>query len=862
MTAVPASAHVPTPRKWWPPLLSAVLLVLVLWLLHRTLADYHLRDVLGHLRKLPLETILLSAAASLASYLLLCGYDFLGLRYLHQKVHWARTMLTSFTAFAIGHNVGFISLSGAAIRLRLYGSVGVPTADVAVMSAFCVLTTALGSIVLIGLAVLLEPAESAAVLHLPAWSTDLLGTLLLSMYVLFLLFAARRTAPFVIRNWSLRLPGARMSLAQTVVAALDLCVAALCMYVLLPAEARISYSAFLAIFVLSQIAVLVSNVPGGVGVLESVIILALPGVPTDRLLASLVAYRLIYYIVPLLLAALMLLGHEAWLQRHRVKTVAGFARDWLSAVAPLAMGVLVLLAGGVLLLSGAIPGAESRLRGLHEILPLPVLEISHLLGSVVGLGLIILSRALMRRVGLASQIAFALLLAGAAFSILKGFDYEEAILMLVVAGTLYVSRAAFYRRASLLETHLNLRWLLGVAMMVGVVLWIGFLAHQHVQYSNELWWTFAFESNAPRMLRAALVISLLTAAFIAHAWLTPHPPASRTDVPSHQPDIGRIVADNSRATTALALLNDKRVLMHPGKDAFIMYQVSGRSWISMGDPVLDLKAPADRASELAWSFRELSDEYDGWTVFYQVTPELMTLYVDLGLALLKLGEEARIPLPQFSLDGSHRAEFRTARRRAEREGASFEVVMPPHDAALLQQLEPISQAWLSSKSASEKRFSVGFFQPDYLRNFPLAVVRRQDAIVAFATLWPTASRAEISVDLMRYGSQAPPGVMDYLFVEAMLWAKAQGYQWFNLGMAPLSGLEQHYLAPAWHRIGNFVFDVGEQFYNFEGLRRYKQKFQPVWEPRYLAAPGGLALPWVLLDVATVIAGGRKEILFK
>jgi phosphatidylglycerol lysyltransferase len=134
--------------------------------------------------------------------------------------------------------------------------------------------------------------------------------------------------------------------------------------------------------------------------------------------------------------------------------------------------------------------------------------------------------------------------------------------------------------------------------------------------------------------------------------------------------------------------------------------------------------------------------------------------------------------------------------------------------------------------------------------------------VAFANLWPTITREELSVDLMRYSQLAPKGVMDYLFVEVMLWGKAQGYQWFNLGMAPLSGLEQHPLAPIWHRVGNLVFDVGGHFYNFEGLRRYKEKFLPVWEPRYLAAPGGLALPRVLLDVTSLIAGGLREIVSK
>jgi phosphatidylglycerol lysyltransferase len=134
--------------------------------------------------------------------------------------------------------------------------------------------------------------------------------------------------------------------------------------------------------------------------------------------------------------------------------------------------------------------------------------------------------------------------------------------------------------------------------------------------------------------------------------------------------------------------------------------------------------------------------------------------------------------------------------------------------------------------------------------------------VAFANLWNTGTKRELSVDLMRFGPSSPRSAMDYLFVELMLWGRAQGYGSFNLGMAPLAGLEQHPLAPVWHRVGNFVFRYGEHFYNFEGLRRYKAKFRPEWEPKYLVAPGGIALPRILFDVSALIAGGVKELFAK
>jgi phosphatidylglycerol lysyltransferase len=115
---------------------------------------------------------------------------------------------------------------------------------------------------------------------------------------------------------------------------------------------------------------------------------------------------------------------------------------------------------------------------------------------------------------------------------------------------------------------------------------------------------------------------------------------------------------------------------------------------------------------------------------------------------------------------------------------------------------------------------------------------------------------------MRYSESAPKNVIDFLLVECMLWAKAQGFRWFNLGMAPLSGLEEHALAPTWHKLGRLVQRYGENFYHFEGLRRYKEKFQPVWRPRYLAAPGGIAMAGAVIDVTALISGGVTRAMRK
>ena len=278
----------------------------------------------------------------------------------------------------------------------------------------------------------------------------------------------------------------------------------------------------------------------------------------------------------------------------------------------------------------------------------------------------------------------------------------------------------------------------------------------------------------------------------------------------------------------------------------------------MGDPV---GAPT-AYSDLVWRFRELADEHAGRTVFYQVGPETLPLYLDLGLRLLKIGEEALVPLRDFTLDGGHRRGLRRTKRQVEAERCTFGLLPTAEVPGILEELRGISDDWLASRGTREKGFSLGRFDPAYVGQFPIAVVRRDDRIVAFANVWTTSSKTELSLDLMRYRPDAPNGVMEYLFVELLQWGARAGYQHFNLGVVPLSGMDRRALAPLWNRLSTLVYRHGEHFYNFQGLRTYKEKFDPIWRPRYLAAPGGFSLPAALADVAALISGGLTGVVWR
>ena len=214
------------------------------------------------------------------------------------------------------------------------------------------------------------------------------------------------------------------------------------------------------------------------------------------------------------------------------------------------------------------------------------------------------------------------------------------------------------------------------------------------------------------------------------------------------------------------------------------------------------------------------------------------------------------------MQGPQAAKHRQALRRLEKDGATFRIVDRVDVPAILPELRAVSDDWLDDKATAEKGFSLGFFDEAYLARFPVAVIERNGRIEAFANLWLGADKHEMSIDLMRYRRDATKGVMEALFVHLTQWGHQAGYQWFALGMAPLSGFEASPTASLWNRLGAFLYEHGEAVYNFQGLRAYKEKFNPVWDPHYLAYPGGLQLPRVMADVSALVAGGYGRIFLK
>ncbi len=626
------------------------------------------------------------------------------------------------------------------------------------MTLFASLSLGCALPVLAALAALCDLDDAASALHLPRALVAVIAIAVLSLAVGLVAFLARHRLPgerpspdsLLVRlgRRSLRLPGPRLSLLQLLITALDVAAAATVLYLLLPETPP--FAAFLLVYLLALAAGVLSHVPGGVGVFEAVLLAAFAGqLGAAPLAAALLLYRLIYVVLPLLLACLLLLFLEArrlWVTRQAIRVASGFA-------API-LAILVFLSGVVLLFSGATPAIDTRLEHLGFLIPHRLIDASHLVASLIGVLCLLLAQGLRRRLSAAWALTLVLLLVGALLSLLKGFDWEEASLLSLTAALLAMFRRSFYRPSRLMEVPFSPLYVGASICVVGASVWLLLFANQDVHYSNQLWWQFALDADAPRALRAALGSCLLLLALALGWLLRAAPPAIREPNAEELQRAARIIRHSDQPDGGLALTGDKALLFHESDDAFLM--------------------------------------------------------------ALEFHEPGQAPLDE---------------------------------------LKAISDAWLGGKQVREKGFSLGRFTPAYLNFFRIAIVRHQGKPVAFANLLETDSRELASLDLMRVHPDAPKLTMEFLMLGLILHYKAQGHARFSLGMVPLAGLQPRRGAPLTQRLGALVFRRGEQFYNFQGLRRFKDKFQPDWEPRYLAVPAGLDPLVALADTAALIAGG-------
>lgn len=852
-------------RRILPLALGLALFALGLWALFHLLRHVHAADILSELRATPPVAVIGAVAATALGYAALIGYDFWALRYIRHKLAPRVVALGGFLGYAFGNTVGISVISGGAVRYRIYSAVGLNAFEVAQVSSYIAIALGVG-LTFTGLGALaLEPAALGGLLPLSdatiRWGAAALA--LAGLVALFVLSARRATLR--IRHFEIALPPPGALAGQLAVTLLDIAAAALALWLLLP-EGRPEFPAFVAIYAVATMAGILSHVPGGIGVFETVVIAAMPGdAPVESIAAALLLFRFVYYLLPFSLAFATVSFGTARLAGGALARLLGDApaalRPALAALRGLAPGLVALVAfglGAYLLLVSLLPSVQANALAENDVVGAILLEGGTLVSAGAGVVLILLSQGLSRRVQGAFWLMLVTLAGGMIASLLNGLDLKSAGLLALGALAMLPFRSSFTRRAKLTDGVFSPAWFALVAAVVLAAAAFFFFVHEATPYSNDLWTEFSRNANTPRSLRAGLAASAILLFFTIYLALRPVRGKRRVaGDPAATERAAAILAQIDDPQACLALAGDKALIFSEDDTGFLMYGRERATWVALGDPV----GPPEAAESLAWRFFEEAQQANCRPVFYEVSAQHLPLFVEMGLVLHKVGEEAVVALTDFSLSGSKFKAMRSAYNKNLREGLGLEMHLPPHAPELLDELELVSTAWLGGKTGREKGFSVGRFDRAYLDHFPIAVLRREGRALAFANILAPGEGKRVAIDLMRHLPEAP-GLMEFLFLALIEHYRDAGAEEFSLGVAPLSGLADRPTAQMWNRFGRLMFEHGGAFYNFEGLRAFKQKFRPDWRPRYIALPPGISPMVAMADVALLIAGGPRGIIGK
>ena len=319
----------------------------------------------------------------------------------------------------------------------------------------------------------------------------------------------------------------------------------------------------------------------------------------------------------------------------------------------------------MLLVSGATPTFGHRLTILSSHLPLWAVESSHFLGTLIGVVFLFVARGLLDRRDGAWRLAFAFTIASLGFSLAKGLAYGEVGFLSILGVLLLATRPQFHRPTSMLDQPFTVGWFAAVEIIITAAFGILFLAFHNVDLAaRDLWELFDFDAQAPRALAPC---SALRSSRLGWAWGNCCVRRRGSATAPAETDLAvaaEIIRKQNRSDAMLALMGDKSLIFSKSGDSFLMFGKRGRSWIALFDPI----GPKTEYAELIKRFVTLAHAHGGRAAFYQIPPESLPFYLDAGLTVVKLGEDARVRLTSFSLEGGASAHLRYALKRGARTG--------------------------------------------------------------------------------------------------------------------------------------------------------------------------------------------------
>lgn len=835
--------------------LPVFLILFIFYQGQNELRNLSLQKSIQAIQHVPSWQFALLVVSGLVAVATMYFYDVLLLRSLKADVPRDRIFRTSWIANSFNGIIGFGGLAGIGVRSALYRPY-VEGGALLKAIGWMAPTLVSGLSILSGLS-LLNVFPAFEVLEMKRWLWPVIVGVALFFpgYLLFSFRRGRSIHPKQIALYSL------VSLVEWFSAGVVV------YFILTALGTDVSFVQLMGVFIIAATAGLISMVPGGFGSFDLVFLIGMQriGVGEGIVLTGLLIYRLVYYLLPFLIGVVFAAREFSGpvVKMIEDKPVVGPTVEvggiiwrlqlrFLSRIRHFALALIHLLAGLFIWGLALLPPVSSQAAYLEELLPHEMLLLGNSFFLMSGLLLVLLAPGIYRHSKRSLYMSYGTAAFGLLGVLARGLNVISGATLVFVFLLLFLSRKSFHRERTLITFGRLLRALFVALLYLGSFTFFGYAfwsigpTEGAAVYPAEEIFLFAASSAIFTLVYLLLFIRLFNA--------FTHPVLGE----SYDPERIRncLEEHGGNYLSHLAFLGDKRFFFSESGRSFIQFSQTGKRVMVLGDPSGD---PAENHQIIAAFLRRVEDL--GYIPnIYQIQAQNMPLYHDFGFNFFKLGEEAIVDLTTFHVTGRKRAGLRSIKNRFEREGMTFEILVPPYSDELVAELEGVSKAWLDGKR--EKGFSLGFFCPSYLAHAPLGVMRDADGkLLGFMSLMPAYQEGVLSIDLMRFLPDGPNGIMDAMFIRLFEWAKEEGYTTFNMGMAPLSSVGEDETSFWQERIAGDVFNNIRYMYSFTGLRRYKEKYDPKWEGRYLAYRKNQSLAMAIWKLTRLISRKSDKIIF-
>jgi phosphatidylglycerol lysyltransferase len=509
--------------------------------------------------------------------------------------------------------------------------------------------------------------------------------------------------------------------------------------------------------------------------------------------------------------------------------------------------LLLLGLGLINIISVLTPSLGYRVKLLKTFLPVDTIAVSNYLVFIAGLLLIITSTFLFK--GLKNAWRFSILLCALSLigNITKAIDYEEGLLALMVLLVLWFTKKQYYIKHNIRLQTIGIE---SAMLIFGGILIYGvtgfyFLDKRHfgidfhlVDSIKHTLYSFVLldvKDLVPLTKFASVFLSTirisgtLSVGLVFFTLLKPY----FINIKHEDEDFIKaeelIKRLGSSPVDYFKTYKDKLLYFGKRREGLVSYRMAGSFAVVLEQPVC-----ANRLDEMVLleEFEEFCIESGLRSAYYRVEEESLPLFYSLGKKSLIIGQEAIIDLEKFTLEGKNKKSMRNGLNSLQKNGFKTNIYHPPIKDGLLQKLEYVSNDWLKCTNREEIVFTQGMFDWEKLKNQTIITVENEDEqVFGFLNIIPDFTPDEATYDLIRKSSEAPGGVNDALIIALINYCKLNNYKYLNLGLAPLSGIDQAKDLP--EKTLKFAYEKLQQFRHYRGLRDFKEKFSPAWKNKYL-----------------------------